>query len=365
VSESRDARRANPELRQALRKSRRRGVLIALGLMFGGCVVVAGLMALYVYHAIHSPQNRSTAYFAFPVVAGDTPASVERRLQARGVLHNPLLFGLDARVRGLGSKLRVGTYRLQKSMSIDAIIAVLGSDKQQLITITIPAGWRAEQIAADLDAHHIDGQAFLHAVRYRKVSLGFNAGMPSSATVEGFLFPDTYSVAPGYGGKAFAALMIRRFAQVFNPALRAEVAVQHRTVFQVVNLASIVEKETGGGAGRRKVAGVYLNRLQNPAYETAGYLDSDPTVSYALGSPSNWWPAINVSDYHSVQSPYNTYLHKGLPKGPICEPSKASLLAALTPARTTAYYFLAAPSGRVVYFHTLAQQQAYLKAHNG
>ena len=128
----------------------------------------------------------------------------------------------------------------------------------------------------------------------------------------------------------------------------AGLAITSKTVI----IASIVEREAKKDADRPIIAGVYLNRLNSNIK-----LDADPTIQYAKGS----WAAISVSDYQNVNSPYNTYLHAGLPPGPICNPGLKSIEATLSPTDTTYFYFLTTPDGQAIYSSTLAEQNANIK----
>ncbi len=322
-------------------------------LVLAGVLLIAGALVGYGYHEIYSPQGSSSASFAFQVRPGDSAGSIASRLEARHVMHDPLLFRLDARLRGLGGNLRVGTYSLRRNMSIDQMVSTLKSYNVRLIHVTIPEGWRAGQIASRLSLDGIGGRAFLRAVHHPTFGAGFATGRPAHRSLEGLLFPDTYAVAPGTTGRAFARLMVRQFALEFTPLMRSEARKQGRSVYDVLKLASIVEREARVPSERRVIAGVYLNRLR-----AGWFLDADPTIQYALGRPGDWWPLLSVADLHGVQSPYNTYIHKGLPPGPICDPGLPSILAALHPARTRYMYFVAKGNGHHAFAVTLQQQNA-------
>lgn len=321
-------------------------VLLVAAILFAAVALFA-----YAEYKIHSPQNGAASPLDFPVRAGDTYTSVARRLEHRGILHDSLLFALDARLQGLGTKLQVGTYILRPSMSIDQIVSTLAGNKVRLLTITIPPGWRADQIAEHLHRYGISGSQFLKTVRHPHFGLAFS-GRPTHMSLEGVLFPDTYSVAPGTSGEAFARMMVRQFGHAFGPKLRARARHERRSIYRVTKMASIIEREAAFPTDRPRVASVYYNRLH------AGMLlQSDPTVQYALGTPKDWWPPITVAP-SSVNSPYNTYRHYGLPPEPIANPSRESLLAALYPAHTRYFYFFGKKSGHLVFEQTLQEHNA-------
>jgi UPF0755 protein len=334
-----------------------------LRFLFGGILLVVLVIAAggsYVYYEIHTPQGSGAALVPFSVHPGDNDTSIADRLQAKGLIHNTLLFRLDARLRGLASVLRPGYYTLHRNMSIDQIVRALAVFHDPLIRITIPEGWRAGQIAARLQQHGISGAAFLHAIEHPHFNVGFPTGRPAGSSLEGFLFPDTYYVPRHYSGTAFARLMVQQFTRMFTPAMRRMAHRAGYSVFQIVTIASIIEREAHVAAERRIIASVYYNRLHAHML-----LQADPTVQYALVQDRNWrqvrswWPVLkSQAEYRSVHSAYNTYLHPGLPPGPICNPGLASLKAALAPAQTRYFFFVATGHGRHVFARTYAQQLA-------
>jgi UPF0755 protein len=318
-------------------------VLIVLGILGAGG---------YVYYKMHAPQGSAATSVPFIVRPGDTDAIIATRLERAGILHDPLLFRIDARLQGLGGSLRVGIHVLRRNMSIDQMVTALAAYKVTQISVTIPEGWRAGQIAHRLSEVGVSAAQFLHAVHRRRPNLGFPAGVPTHAHLEGFLSPNTYDITPGSAGGAFADRLVRQFASTFTPAMRAQAKRLGRSIYDIVTLASIIEREARAPSERPIIASVYYNRLSRGMI-----LQADPTVQYALGRPSNWWPLLTVSDYHSVHSTYNTYLHRGLPPGPIANPGLASLQAALHPAHTPYLYFVAKGNTGYHAFARTYQQQ--------
>jgi UPF0755 protein len=178
------------------------------------------------------------------------------------------------------------------------------------------------------------------------------ASRPAGATLQGFLFPNTYDVPPHFGGKAFARLMVDSLNRAFTPAMRARAHAEGLNVFKVLTLASIVEREARVASERPTIASVYLNRLR-----IGMPLQADPTVQYVVGTPRDWWPVLTL-DQLRVQDPYNTYVNKGLPPGPIANPGLASIRAVLNPASTHFLFFVARGHGRHAFAVTYQQQCA-------
>jgi UPF0755 protein len=331
------------------KRSRARLAIIVVAVI----LAAIALLILYGAYEIHTPQGSSSTPFPFVVRPGDTESSVADRLHARGVLSNTLLFRIDARLQGMAGNLRTGTYTLRPNMSIDQMIKTLATYNVKLLTITIPPGWRAEEIASLLTAYGLNGRAFMHTVRHPNFPAGLPVGLPSGHSLEGFLFPDTYSVDPATSGRDFARIMVNQFNMEFGPHLRAVARRERRSIYRIVTMASIIEREDRFPLQKRLIASVYYNRLHDPGHFP--YLQADPTVQYALGRPGHWWPIIRVTP-RSVRSPYNTYAHPGLPPGPIANPDRGSILAAMHPAATRYYYFVAKrDTGILLFERTLIQ----------
>lgn len=346
---------------------RRFGCLIAILIVLVAGILVAISLVLYGESRLHSPQGSGTNAVPFAVHSGDTIGKVAKRLQHDGLLHDSLFFRIDARLQGLGSKLRVGIFLLRPDMSIDQMISVLATGEAHMITVTIPEGWRAQQIAAQLTRLGINGRQFLNTVRHPSIlwaadpqlrkALDVPAHVLRQHTLNGFLFPDTYLVDPGTSGSEIAQLMVQRFTAAFTPSMRALARRQHHSIYHLTIMASIIEREDRFAYQKPAIASVYYNRLH-----TRMPMDSDPTVQYALGAAANWWPQLSVADYQSVHSPYNTYLHLGYPPGPIANPGLSSLRAALHPAHTNYFYFSGrGNTGVLLFAQTLQQQQENIR----
>lgn len=342
--------------------SRLWGRLIFLLLVLMLCALVGGGGGLY--WALHRAQGSSTQAVLVRVTNGDSVNSLAGRLRSQGLIGNSLLFKLDARIQNLSGKLKPGVYRFRRNMSIDQMVAALSIYHLNLISVTIPPGYRIGQIAARLQQNGIDARSFLQEAEHPNPAyLGASIlrDKPRNASLEGYLLPETYDVQPHSSGRAFARLMVLQLDREFTPAMRAAAAARKWSVYDVLTLASIVEREARVPDERPVIAGVYTNRLR-----IGMKLQADPTVQYADGTPSDWWPVLQTQAVNvKPSSPYNTYTHLGLPPGPIANPGLPSIIAALHPKPTGYLFFLAIPHGhgRHVFARTyqeqLANQQKY------
>jgi len=314
------------------------------------------LRAYLAFHQeeISQPASDDPTPVVFIVEPGETAGDIALRLEQLGLINDAELFRLLARYHKADSRLEAGRYELRANMTMGEIIEALQHGRLEEIEVTIPEGWRAEQIAEMLEEVGVDGEEFLALVREGSFDYEFLRDRPPGATLEGFLFPDTYYLPVQPIALDIIERMLANFDQRFTAEMRQMAAEQEMTIYQVVTLASIVEREAVVAEERPIIAGVFLNRLAKGMT-----LDADPTVQYALGyqeDTGQWWKRpLALEEIERVGSPYNTYLHRGLPPGPICNPGLASIQAVLEPAETDYLYFVAKGDGSHVFARTLEE----------
>ncbi len=320
----------------------------ALGGLFL-CLVLAGWLA----SALGPVAPGSTAYRLVRVPPRATAAWIGGQLARRGIIASPLAFRVLADLQGVGGKLQAGVYRLGPGQSPRQILALLAAGRVYTERVTIPEGSTVGEIATLLAQHGITGRhGFLQAAQG---SYGLTFLRPTPAGVryrlEGYLFPATYRFSPGEPATQVAAAMVARYRQAFTATDATRAAAQGLTESQVVILASIVQQEAKP-ASFSQVAAVFLNRLRLHMP-----LDANATVNYVLATPQAWLSPKALAD----PSPYNTYLHPGLPPGPICSPGEAAIRAVLHPARVGYLYFLTIPGGRTLFSNTYQEQLALVR----
>ena len=319
--------------------------------------------------AIYQPVDPQGETVDFEVALGETGRSISERLQELGLIHDASLFRLYLRLNNLEQKLEAGDFQLSPAMTVPQIAEALQQARQDDILVRIPEGKRAEEIAQVLEeAGLVDANEFMAAVRTGDTALlglpdyPLMQDKPPGSSFEGYLFPDTYRF-PVRGAPAdILGQMFENLESKIEQKDRDAVAASGRTFYQVLILASIVEREAARDDERAVIASTYINRL-GPVCEkeVSGYLSADPTVQYAMGydpEQDTWWPTVaSVEDYLKINSPYNTYLYPGLPPGPIANPSLASIKGAIYPAQTTWCYFVASGDGGHVFSETGAQHE--------
>jgi len=307
---------------------------------------VAGLIALAACGAGGGTAVRVT------IPTGATMRVASDSLAKAGVIHWPRLFRVYASVRHRDRRIRSGTYLLHHDAGWGFVLDALRAGKGIVHMVTIPEGFSLLQIeplvAAKLGAPIDSVDAAV-----RDTALLHRLDLPT-ATVEGYLFPDTYVFPDRTTAAAAVDAMVQRFEQVWKPEWTARLDTINLSRNDVMTLASIVEKEARLPEERPVIAAVYLNRLRDGML-----LQADPTVQYALGKHV---ARVYYKDLE-IDSPYNTYRHKGLPPGPIASPGRPSIEAALYPANVPYEFFVAFPDGHHEFRRDLAgHEQAKAQA---
>jgi UPF0755 protein len=306
--------------------------------------------------ALASAAGQPEAKIDLEVQPGETAAGVIQRLHEQGVVTDGALLRLYMRYRGFDVGVQAGHYALDGAMTVRQLAEALQTARPDALSVTVPEGWRREQIAAALKQVGVGftPDDFLAATDIRPSAYSFAGEIPEPPSVEGFLFPDTYQLKPDGSAGDLVVAMLDNFERRVTPEMRSGFAQQGLSLYQAVTLASIVEREAVVAEERPVIASVYLNRLAGGMS-----LDADPTVQYALGlqPDGQWWKApLSLTDLEVV-SAYNTYVHQGLPPGPIANPGLDSLRAVAFPAQTSYLYFraLCDGSGRHTFSETFEE----------
>ena len=290
---------------------------------------------------ISAPVSGDPSPVPFTVEIGENAVTIANKLSQLQLINDPDLFRLFLRYNRLDASLEAGDYELRRNMNMREIAEALQKASFEEVVVTIPEGWRAEEVAEKLTAEGImDGSEFLATVRQ---GVGVNhpllADRPPGASYEGYLFPDTYRLPLNATPEDLISRMLDNMASKLPEDAVARAAAQGFSFFEILTVASIVEREAVVPAERSTIASVYLNRLNQGMY-----LQADPTVQYAMGYQTDtgqWWKTpVTLEEYSQVNSPYNTYLNGGLPPGPIANPGAASMLSTLQPSQTAYLFFM-------------------------
>jgi len=298
------------------------------------------------------------------VEAGDNAADIGRRLEASSIIANGASFQRLAKIIGAEGSLAAGEYEFLPGTSVLDAVARIRDGLTAARIVAIREGLRIEEVAELLETRNVvSADDFLAAANSIATSgSGVDADLlgsrPASATLEGYIYPATYSFSFSVEASKVVLEMIEALATRFTPELRQEALQRGLSVHDVLTLAAIVEREAVLPEERPLIASVYLNRLA-----IGMPLQADPTVQYAITArPGSvveygyWKRELSLQDLQYVSS-YNTYVEPGLPPGPIANPGISSIEAVVRPAQTEFFFFVARPDGSHAFAETFEEHQ--------
>ncbi len=307
------------------------------------------IVSLIVVFLMTAPSS-SEVVVNFNIPVGSNSRTIAKQLAAEKLIRSEYIFRLAVRHRRIGRRLQAGTYALRRNMALSDILDALENGQVMLISWTVPEGLTRAAIA---DLWEIDG--FGTAATFQKAfetqDLLKRYGLEDK-TVEGYLFPNTYTFAKGTTAEKVVEMMLNEFTKRWTGTFDKEASDLGHTRHEIVTLASIIEKEAQSKSERPRIASVFHNRLKH-----GWRLQADPTVIYALGNPER---LLTKADLR-VDSPYNTYRYKGLPPGPIASPGIDSIKAALRPEKTDYFYFVAIGKGKHHFSKTLSEHNRMVR----
>ena len=309
----------------------------------------AVLLVVFLAACGGASQGRKTTV---TIPRGATFGQAVDSLVSRGVVGHAGWFRLYARARGLPGALKSGVYTFRVDDDWSDVVTALKTGRGDEIRFTVLEGMMAFEVAERARVWlRIPRDSFFAAVK--DTALQRELGIVANpAGVEGYMYPTTYTVPVGIKARDLVRIMTREFIERWPPEWDVRVAELGMTRHQVVTLASIIEAEVRYRPDRPYVSAVYHNRLKRRMA-----LQADPTINYAYQRRLRRVWEKNLQ----IRSPYNTYLHPGLPPGPISQPSDSSIYAALDPAPVGFIYFVAQPDGKHVFSETYADHLAAIR----
>lgn len=282
---------------------------------------------------------------------GDGWNEATERLREQGLVRRPLTFKAIVLLSGARGQLMPGRSRLTKGTSSRDLIAAL-TDPDNPLNLVVPEGWRLGQIREAMLAKKLTTQEQWSAALESPPDSPVLSSRPPGVSLEGYVYPGSYSFTAANPAEDLVREGVASLEERLTPRIRAGLREQGLSVHEGLTLASMVEREAQEPRERPIIASVFLNRLQRGMR-----LQSDPTTQYAVGEPGNWWkPHLTSADLRDP-SPYNTYVHEGLPPGPICSPGIASIEAIARPASTRYLYFVARGDGTHEFARTYAEHE--------
>ena len=337
------------ELKKAVKSRKRKPSLKVVGCICGlGAIATGGWAGLQLQPVSGDATKKQVIIPNHTNVAG-----ISHILEDSGVIRSARIFQWYIRLTGNSAGLKAGTFRLSPSMTPGEITSVLhkGGAASNANRLTVPEGWNIRQVGQLLIKKQIakDESDFDTIAGPKSITkLQTTIDRPSTGW-EGYLFPDTYDYTKTDNSNSICQRMVTTFEERFFRPYGDEVAKSGHTLHEIVTIASMVEMEAETDSDRSKIAGVIENRLKRGMK-----LDIDATVLYALGRHKN---RVMYKDL-KIDSPYNTYRHKGLPPGPIASPGLPSLLGALRPEKSDFLFYVAGPGKSHIFTRTEAEHNA-------
>lgn len=309
------------------------GKTMLWGLAFLVVICVSAGAIWMEFQSLLEPVTSEKKEIVVNIPPGSSAGYIGRILEKNGVIRSGDAFRYLVAYKKVGSRLKAGEHILDGSMSTPQVLKSLMEGHFKLYPVTVPEGLTITEIATLVHNSGLaDREAFIQLCHNRSFisSLGLE-----QESLEGYLFPETYHFIRGATTKGIIKAMVDRFFTIWEQ-LEPLAAQQELTRHEIVTLASIVEKETGAAVERPIIASVFLNRLA-----IGMRLETDPTVIYGIEDFDG-----NITKKHlQTPTPYNTYVIKGLPPGPIANPGEASLRAVLEPAREEYLFFVSKNDG--------------------
>jgi len=298
-------------------------------LFFCGCVI----FLYFSIHLLYLKPIKSPVIFV--VDRHETARQVSKRLQAENLISSEFVFRAALKITNTDKKIRAGVYQFLPDLSLLSLLKMLTRDSGVLLKITIPEGWTTVQI-----------------INYLSEIQGIEKSLSLERESQRYFLPETYYFYPPISEDKVLEMMVNQAQKRIKNISAGLLPFPLKTFEEVVTLAAIIEKETALDWEKPIIAGVFLNRLRKGIP-----LQADPTVAYAVSQGTGMLNRSLTRLDLKFPSPYNTYLNKGLPPGPICHPGWKSIEAVLKPQQSTLLYFVKNSEGG----HTFAQT---IKAHN-
>jgi UPF0755 protein len=325
-------------------------------------VLVLAVGAAAAGFAVYAMNRMQTPYKGFSeperlidIPPGTGAADIRRRLVDAGVVSDEWAFRAALAWTGQGRALKAGEYRFDRPMSVIEVIDKIARGDVYGHPVTFPEGLTFREMAEIYESTGFGtSEDFVKAAQDASL---VNDLDPAAKDLEGYLFPETYTLPRGTPAPKLVSLMVDRFRDTYSELAQKKTSESGLSLRELVTLASLVEEETGKAEERPIVAAVYRNRLERKMP-----MQADPTVVYALVKAGTYDGNIRRTDL-AIDSPYNTYKYPGLPPGPIASPGRAALEAALAPADVNYLYFVSRNDGSHVFAETLAEHNANVYEH--
>jgi len=309
-------------------------------------LIILILFGVFIWQSVFSPVNLSGREVIFSIEKGESSKEISVNLEKEGLIRWGPAFRAYVYIKGVSKKLQAGTYQFSTKMNIPAIVNKFIEGDVIKIKVTIPEGFDLKQIKDELSQSWQRTVLCQFPAEDFKTEFDFLSDVPKDASLEGFLFPDTYYFLLEANCDEITRKFLTNFDKKITADLREEIKRQRKTIFEIITAASLIEKEVKTKEDKEIVSGVLWKRLK-----IGMPLQVDATISYITGKKTT---EISINET-KIDSPYNTYKYRGLPAGPICNPGIESIGASLYPKDSDYLYYLSIPDGRTIFSKTLEE----------
>jgi len=332
--------------------------------IFSITILFLFLISFFIWQGIYLPKNpRQTENELFLVEEGQNLFQIGENLEREGLIKNRFLFNFYVFIRSAQRRLQAGEYLLSPKMSILEIGEKIVSGEVVKEEITIIEGWNLRDIGWYFENKGMfQAEELFELVGFPLIDYSitkdlpfpndfssefdFLGDKPKNVSLEGYLFPDTYQIERGESIEKIVGKTLENFDKKLTPDLRKEIEDQEKTIFEIISMASLLEKEVKSLEEKKLVSEILWKRLNNNIP-----LQVDATITYITGGKT-----VKISKEETrIDSPYNTYKYRGLPLGPICNPGLESILASIYPEDNKYLYYLSTPTGETIFSRTLEE----------
>jgi len=317
--------------------------------LVGLFLILTCLISAYFFidYNLKRPFSLENKKEIFIIQQGESLNLIAQNLNKKGIIKYPWLFIGYCWYHNLNKKIQVGKYWLSPKMTIPEIADILSQGKVAEIKITFPEGYTIDQMANTLEEKGIVKAEEFKKAAEKYYPFEFLNDRPPKQNLEGFLFPDTYQFSLETKADEIVEKMLLNFDRKLDSRLRQDIKKTNMNIYEIVTMASIIEKEVSDFQDQRIVAGIFYRR-----WNSGLPLQSCATLAYILKTNKKRFSYKDTQ----TESPYNTYLNKGLPPGPICNPGLSAIKAAIYPQKTDYLYFLSTPEGKTIFAKTYEEQ---------
>jgi len=307
------------------------------------------LFSFWVWQGIYLPRNpNSKELKMFLIEKGEGTREISSKLEKQGLIKSGPLFRIYTLSKGISGKLQAGEYMVSPAMAVSEIAGKFVNGDIIKVLVTVPEGFTLSQIEERLIEKGLVKESEIknQKAKIYKEEFNFLRDAPEEAGLEGFLFPDTYQFSYDASAKNIIRIMLNNFSKKLTLDLQNEISRQGKSTFEIITMASLIEKEVKNYEDKRLVSGILWKRLAKGMP-----LQVDSTISYIIGKKST---EISIEETR-IDSPYNTYKYRGLPLGPISNPGLESIKAALYPESSEYWFYLSTPEGQTIFSKTFEE----------